>query len=158
MQTSQKCPPLLHLLFLCFSSVLCSVLCTSRQEGVGLGEQPAPPTTTTPEHDHWKMYWLVCTILYCIMECGNLLVDIRVNLPPSHLSSDWTSRLSGDANSSFLRAAELGCSLGEAWLVCNAATYLWNYCRHWIEQNKFSNLVETFRPLLASIKQAQPHK
>ena len=144
-----------------------------RQEGVGLGEQPAPPTTTTtPEPDHWKMYWLVCTILhngmwYFILF---LLVDIRIyelaspSLPPphththTHLSSDWTSQLSGDANSSFLRAAELGCFLGEAWLVCNTATYLWNYSCHWIEQNKSSKLVETFRPLLASIKQAQPHK
>ena len=136
-----------------------------QQEGVGLGEQPAPPTTTTPEHDHWKMYWLVCTILHD----GFYLYVYQLApppppppLPPKHLHtwthSHWISQLSADANSSFLRAAELGCSLGEAWLVSNAATYLWNYSHHWIKQNKPSKLVETFRPLLASIKQAQPHK
>ena len=72
--------------------------------------------------------------------------------------SDWTSQLSADARSSFLRAAELGCSLAEAWLVCNAATYLWNYSHQWIEQDRPSELVGTFRPLLASIKQARLQK
>lgn len=72
--------------------------------------------------------------------------------------SDWTSQLSADAQNSFLRAAELGVSLEEPWLVCNAATYLWNYSHRWIEQDRPSELVETFRPLLASIKQARLQK
>lgn len=100
----------------------------------------------------------VRSFVYVFPLTHSLFLPLQHTHTHTHLFSDWISQLSGNANSSFLRAAELGCSLGEAWLVCNAATYLWNYSCHWIEQNKSSKLVETFRPLLASIKQAQPHK
>ncbi len=63
--------------------------------------------------------------------------------------------ISSDAHKSFLRAAELGCSLGEAWLVANVTTYLWNYSHRAVEQGRLRGLVDVFRPLLASVKQVQ---
>lgn len=72
-----------------------------------------------------------------------------------HAPSEWSSQVCADAYKSFLRAAELGCSLGEPWLVSNAAAYLWNYSCHCIAQGRLRELVGIFRPLLASIKQAQ---
>ena len=55
-----------------------------------------------------------------------------------------------------MKAAELGCSIREPWIVYNAATYLWNHSGHLIEGGKFVDLVEGLRALLPYIKEVQP--
>lgn len=73
------------------------------------------------------------------------------------VNSNWALRLTSDAQQSFLKAAELGFSLKEPWLVCNAATYLWNHNRHLIEDGKFVDLVEVLRAMVSCLKQVQSH-
>lgn len=74
----------------------------------------------------------------------------KFSTPP--LSTAWPAQLSSDAYHSFLRAAELGCSLQEAWLVSNAATYLWNYSHHFLQEGRLRELIPVLRPLLSSVK------
>ena len=69
----------------------------------------------------------------------------------------WPGQLSSDAYASFLRAAELGCTLREPWLVANAVTYLCNYSSHLLQTDKLSVLVPVFRPLLASVVAVREH-
>jgi len=58
-----------------------------------------------------------------------------------------------DARNGFVRAAELGGKLHEQWLVSNSVVYLWNYSQHiLISPYRHVELVDTFRPLLATIK------
>lgn len=65
--------------------------------------------------------------------------------------------MSSDAYASFLRAGELGCSLREAWIVNNVATYLYNYSHHLLKAGSLSGLVFVFRPLLASVVAVMEH-
>ena len=65
---------------------------------------------------------------------------------------EWASVVSDDVSNALLRAAELGCALGEQWLVYNAASCLWNYHHDWLEINK-GNLIKVCRQLLPIIKQ-----
>ena len=90
---------------------------------------------------------------HCTTETARPLINTH-----NHTHSDWSSQVSADAHKSFLRAAELGYTLKEPWLVSNAVVYLWNYSHHYLEQGRLSELVEVFRPLLATIKQAQLQK
>ena len=69
----------------------------------------------------------------------------------------WPGQLSADAYASFLRVAELGCSLSETWLVSNAATYLYNYSHHLLQAGSLRSLVPVFRPLLASVVAVRGH-
>ena len=70
----------------------------------------------------------------------------------------WPGQLSTDAYASFLRVAELGCSLSETWLVSNAVTYLYNYSHHLLQTGSLKQLVPVFRPLLASVVAAIAHR
>ncbi|KAK2163795.1 hypothetical protein LSH36_74g11000 [Paralvinella palmiformis] len=65
---------------------------------------------------------------------------------------DWISSLSEDALSCFLRAAELGIELGEAWIVCSAAAYVWNYSNHILANNRHKEMIEPFQKILESFK------
>ena len=65
---------------------------------------------------------------------------------------EWVSVVSDDIIKALVRAAELGCSLGEPWLVYNAAASLWNYSHDWIEINE-GCLITTCRQILPIIKQ-----
>ena len=65
---------------------------------------------------------------------------------------EWVSVVSDDVIKALLRAAELGCALGEPWLVYNAACSLWNYSHDWVEINE-GHLITTCRQLLPIIKQ-----
>ena len=99
-----------------------------KDEGFNLGVKPHPssiiiPTGTSIEDNElWKCY------------------------------TDWAAIVTSDAHKSFLKAAELGCALGETWIVCNALTYIWNYNHHWVQENKLTEVVEVLRPLLETIK------
>ncbi|XP_066535415.1 cilia- and flagella-associated protein 46 isoform X2 [Hoplias malabaricus] len=97
-----------------------------RSEGVELNGSPILPVekgVLPPEDDpHWTLY------------------------------SDWIRELSAYATANFLRGAELGAEIQEAWLVANAAVYLWNYNSyllakqgHHILRATFSRLVELLR-------------
>ena len=66
--------------------------------------------------------------------------------------TEWVSVVSDDIIKGLLRAAELGCALGEPWLVYNAACSLWNYSHDWAEISE-GHLITTFRQLLPFIKQ-----
>ena len=68
------------------------------------------------------------------------------------INSDWISSLSEDALSCFLRAAELGIELGEAWIVCSAAAYVWNYSNHILANNRHKEMIEPFQKILESFK------
>jgi hypothetical protein len=65
---------------------------------------------------------------------------------------EWVSVVSDDIVKSLLHAAELGCALGEPWLVYNAACSLWNYSHDWAEISE-GHLITTCRQLLPVIKQ-----
>eukprot|EP00731_Ephydatia_muelleri_P038045 Em0637g5a len=71
--------------------------------------------------------------------------------------SNWAQGLTNDAQKSFLKTAELWLSLQEPWLVCNAATYLWNHNRHLIEDGKLVDLVVVLRTMASFLKQVQSH-
>ena len=81
-------------------------------------------------------------------------------VPEQYWSSytKWSEVVTQEACKSFLRAAELGCMLGEPWLVCNAACYLLNYHQHWVQQDTLTGTIQAFRPLLALIKKAKLHE
>ncbi|KAI7806039.1 putative tetratricopeptide repeat protein 40, partial [Triplophysa rosa] len=64
------------------------------------------------------------------------------------LYSDWIKDLSAYATANFLRGAELGAELAEAWLVVNAAVHLWNYNRWLLKTRGHGLLLPTYRRLL----------
>ncbi|XP_041116568.1 cilia- and flagella-associated protein 46 [Polyodon spathula] len=66
---------------------------------------------------------------------------------------DWIQYLSTYATENLLRAAELGVELHEAWIVCNAAVYIWNYNNHLIRSGRQWELVGTLETILAALKQ-----
>ncbi|XP_075468672.1 cilia- and flagella-associated protein 46 isoform X5 [Ascaphus truei] len=67
--------------------------------------------------------------------------------------SDWVSQLSQYATENFLRAAELGIELDEAWITHNAAVYLLNHNKHVIAAGRQSELTVTLQKLLTALKQ-----
>ena len=66
---------------------------------------------------------------------------------------DWIQSLSAYATSNFLRAADLGVELREAWVVVNAAVYLWNYNSHLLAQGEHRRLLAPFQKLVELLKQ-----
>lgn len=107
------------------------------------------------------MYFLF--IILCLQCLTNRLLQESHHIPshsayegvdPSSQDSfkEWVSVVSDDVTKALLRAAELGCALGEPWLVYNAACSLWNYSHDWVEINE-GHLITTCRQLLPIIKQ-----
>nr|XP_055025478.1 cilia- and flagella-associated protein 46 isoform X3 [Misgurnus anguillicaudatus] len=89
-------------------------------EGVELNASPVPPEDKlSPEDDaHWTLY------------------------------SDWIKDLSAYATANFLRGAELGAELNEAWLVANVAVKLWSYNRWLLASRGHRLLLPTYSRLL----------
>ncbi|XP_065152021.1 cilia- and flagella-associated protein 46 [Paramisgurnus dabryanus] len=89
-------------------------------EGVELNASPVPPEDKlSPEDDvHWTLY------------------------------SDWIKDLSAYATANFLRGAELGAELNEAWLVANVAVKLWSYNRWLLASKGHRLLLPTYSRLL----------
>ncbi len=65
----------------------------------------------------------------------------------------WVQSLTHDAVAAFLRGAALGVELREAWIVCCAAAYVWNYYNHALQENRHAELVNTMQALLDAFKQ-----
>ncbi|KAI4874895.1 hypothetical protein NFI96_034468 [Prochilodus magdalenae] len=69
------------------------------------------------------------------------------------LYSDWIQEQSANAMANFLRGAELGAEIQEAWLVANAAVYLWNYNSHLQATQRHGTLLATFSRLVELLRQ-----
>uniref|UniRef100_A0A8C0QJ92 Cilia and flagella associated protein 46 n=1 Tax=Chelonoidis abingdonii TaxID=106734 RepID=A0A8C0QJ92_CHEAB len=104
-----------------------------RLEGVQLNDHAVPPEDTSqhptgyisklPEHDpDWITY------------------------------SIWVDHLSQYAMENFLRAAEMGEELNEAWIVHNTLVYVLNHNKHLIASGRQREIVESLQSLLSAIK------
>ncbi|KAG6935922.1 cilia and flagella associated protein 46 [Chelydra serpentina] len=104
-----------------------------RLEGVQLNDHAVPPEDTSqhpagyisklPEHDpDWITY------------------------------SIWIDHLSQYAMGNFLRAAEMGEELNEAWIVHNTVVYVLNHNKHLIASERQREIVESLQSLLSAIK------
>ncbi|ESP03735.1 hypothetical protein LOTGIDRAFT_237561 [Lottia gigantea] len=66
---------------------------------------------------------------------------------------DWIKMLSEMSTKSFLRGLELGVVLDEAWLVCSAAAYIWNYNNHVLAGNRHREILDTLSAVLDGLRQ-----
>lgn len=64
----------------------------------------------------------------------------------------WIESLSQYAMNNWLRAAEIGQELGEAWIVQNAVVYVLNHNRHLIVAGRQKELVDSLYHLLNTLK------
>ncbi|XP_048193494.1 cilia- and flagella-associated protein 46-like [Perognathus longimembris pacificus] len=64
----------------------------------------------------------------------------------------WIESLSQYAMSSWLRSADIGQEIGEAWIVQNAAVYILNHNHHLITARRQKELVDALTHLLGAIK------
>nr|DBA15094.1 TPA: hypothetical protein GDO54_004351 [Pyxicephalus adspersus] len=104
-----------------------------KSEGCKINESPTPPEDTSKRPASY----------------------VPVNLeedPEWNIYRDWISQLSGYAMDNFLKAAELGVELQEAWITHNAAVYILNHNRHVISSGRLSVLVEPLKKILTAVK------
>ncbi|EMP42161.1 TPR repeat-containing protein C10orf93 [Chelonia mydas] len=66
--------------------------------------------------------------------------------------SIWVDHLSQYAMENFLRAAEMGEELNEAWIVHNTVVYVLNHNKHLIASGRQREIVESLQSLLSAIK------
>uniref|UniRef100_K7FN67 Cilia and flagella associated protein 46 n=1 Tax=Pelodiscus sinensis TaxID=13735 RepID=K7FN67_PELSI len=66
--------------------------------------------------------------------------------------STWIDHLSQYAMENFLRAAEMGEELNEAWMVHNAVVYILNHNKHLIASGRQREIVESLQSLLIAMK------
>ncbi|XP_023695682.2 cilia- and flagella-associated protein 46 isoform X2 [Paramormyrops kingsleyae] len=102
-------------------------------EGVDFNQEPLPPKST------WRE------------PTGDICQGLEEN-PQWAAYREWLRGLSAYATASFLQAAELGAALGEAWIVSNAAVYLWNHNSHVLASGVHRQLQATFRRLIDVMK------
>ncbi|XP_013358484.1 PREDICTED: cilia- and flagella-associated protein 46 isoform X2 [Chinchilla lanigera] len=69
----------------------------------------------------------------------------------------WIENLSHYAMNNWLRSAEIGQEIGEAWIVQNAVVYVLNHNHHLITAGRQKELVDTLHHLLNIIKAMGPH-
>ena len=60
--------------------------------------------------------------------------------------------MTDDAVSSFLKSVTLGIELNEAWILCSATAYIWNYNNHVLDQNRHREIVDTLQTLLDGLR------
>ncbi|XP_077311369.1 cilia- and flagella-associated protein 46 isoform X2 [Lithobates pipiens] len=104
-----------------------------KSEGCKINERPIPPEDTSMRPASY----------------------VPVNLeedPEWIVYRDWISQLSAYAMDNFLKAAELGVELQEAWVTHNAAVYILNHNKHIISSGRLSILVEPLKKLLTAVK------
>ncbi|XP_035825239.1 cilia- and flagella-associated protein 46 [Aplysia californica] len=65
---------------------------------------------------------------------------------------EWIKDLSEQTTANFLRGLALGIELDEAWIVCSAAAYLWNYNNHVLTQGRHKEIVPHLTTVLAGLK------
>ena len=66
--------------------------------------------------------------------------------------SDWIKSLSENSTNSFLRGLDLGVELEEAWLVCCATAYIWNYNNHILTQLRHREILATLTAVFNGLK------
>jgi hypothetical protein len=66
--------------------------------------------------------------------------------------SDWIKSLSQESTKSFLRGLELGVELEEAWLVCCATAYIWNYNNHVLSQLRHREVMDALMECFNGLK------
>ena len=66
--------------------------------------------------------------------------------------SEWIYDLSEQSTGHFLRGLALGIELDEAWIVCSAAAYIWNYNNHLLAQGRHQEIAPTLATVLAGLK------
>ncbi|XP_045147306.1 cilia- and flagella-associated protein 46 [Echinops telfairi] len=102
-----------------------------RSEGVQLNDLPIPPEDTS---QHSAGY--------------------QATVPDENAEwvtySNWIESLSQYAMSNWLRSAEIGQEIGEAWIVQNAVVYVLNHNRHLITAGRQRELVGALQTLLSS--------
>ncbi|XP_044516240.1 cilia- and flagella-associated protein 46 [Gracilinanus agilis] len=103
-----------------------------RSEGIELNNRPIPPEVTVPHHP------------------GNVV-------PPEEDAewltySSWIMNLSQYAMKNWLRSAEIGQEINEAWLVHNTVVYVLNHNHHLILAGRQKELVELLQGLLGIMK------
>ncbi|XP_069914365.1 cilia- and flagella-associated protein 46 isoform X3 [Oryctolagus cuniculus] len=69
----------------------------------------------------------------------------------------WVENLSQYAMSNWLRSAEIGREIGEAWIVQNAMVYVLNHNRHLIVAGRQKELVDALSHLLSIVKDTGHH-
>ncbi|XP_058527647.1 cilia- and flagella-associated protein 46 [Ochotona princeps] len=104
-----------------------------RSEGVELNDPPVPPEDLSqhpagyvPEAPETSTEWITYRT--------------------------WIESLSQYAMSNWLRSAEIGQEIGEAWIVQNAMVYILNHNRHLIEAGRQKELVEALHHLLNIVR------
>lgn len=76
--------------------------------------------------------------------------DIKLGNCPNHSGERytiWVKEQTAIASAAFVKAAEVGASLKESWLVINATVYIWNYGIHLFESNRHHELGESMKVL-----------
>ena len=69
--------------------------------------------------------------------------------------SDWVSDLAAESYQSFVRAAEIGSTINEHWLIYNSSVYLWNYSQYLISCKQTDKLVKPFKQIYQLLKGIQ---
>ncbi|XP_072534370.1 cilia- and flagella-associated protein 46 isoform X2 [Salminus brasiliensis] len=98
-----------------------------RSEGLELNDSPIRPVEKGPHQSENDPQW-------------------------THYSA-WIQGLSAYATGNFLRGAELGAEIQEAWVVANAAVYLWNYNSHLLAKKQHLTLLPTFSQLVELLRE-----
>ncbi|KAJ7427187.1 cilia- and flagella-associated protein 46 isoform X8 [Willisornis vidua] len=104
-----------------------------RLQGIELNDHAVPPEDTNQYHPEDVSY-------------------LPESDPEWKTYSLWIDCLSGYAMENFLRAAEIGELLHEAWIVHNAVVYILNYNRHLITSGRQREIIEYLQTLLGAIK------
>ena len=52
----------------------------------------------------------------------------------------------------FLRGVQIGILLNESWIVCQGATYAWNYMHHIFDQKKHSQVNSILSELVIALQ------
>ena len=68
------------------------------------------------------------------------------------LNREWIDGLTDEATKGFLRSNSLGQDLGEAWVVCSSAAYVWNYSNRRLQNERESEVTDTLQTLLDGLK------
>ncbi|XP_069609930.1 cilia- and flagella-associated protein 46 [Ranitomeya imitator] len=104
-----------------------------KSEGCKLNDSPVPPEDTSMRPSSY----------------------IPINLdedPDWILYRDWILQLSAYATQNFLRAADLGAELQEAWITHNATVYVLNHNKHILASGRLTLIVEALKQLLVALK------
>ncbi|XP_074153317.1 cilia- and flagella-associated protein 46 [Sminthopsis crassicaudata] len=104
-----------------------------QSEGIALNDRPVPPETSVQHHT------------------GTVMVPPEEDAEWLTYSS-WIENLSQYVTRNWLRSAEIGQEINEAWLVHNTAVYALNHNQHLILAGRQRELVELLQGLLNTLR------